>query len=374
MSVPTTPRIRDRWRTWRGTVGALLLITLAAVLMVGLTAPRPGGYLDAEGTGLGGTHALVELLADQGVRVEQVRTLEEAREIATPDSLVVLARPEYLIDGDVLDRIDDLPGDLLLIEPLDAMLPELAPGASMGSYEPVRSRAPECGLREAVQAGTARMGGSFYQLTGPDARCYGGALIRYRPGGRTTTIVGSGDFMTNGKLAEDGNAALAMNLVGAKPRVTWFAPRIPLGDEPPSTLEELLPEQVDWLIWSLIVAVGLLAVAQGRRLGPVVAEKLPVVVRAAETAEGRGRLYRARRARDRAAHALRAACLDRVVPRLGLSPAAEPDAIVAAIAVRVGQDAGQIRSTLYGPAPEDDARLVALARRLDLIERQVRDS
>ena len=28
-------------------------------------------------------------------------------------------------------------------------------------------------------------------------RCYDGALVRYRDGGRTVTVVGSADFMTN---------------------------------------------------------------------------------------------------------------------------------------------------------------------------------
>ena len=62
----------------------------------------------------------------------------------------------------------------------------------------------------------------------------------------------------------------------------------------------------------------LVALWKGRRIGPLVAERLPVVVRASETVEGRGRLYRSRRARDRAADALRTATLQRLLPRLGL--------------------------------------------------------
>jgi hypothetical protein len=97
-----------------------------------------------------------------------------------------------------------------------------------------------------------------------------------------------------------------------------------------------------------------------------------VIVRAAETVEGRGRLYRARRARDRAAAALRAACLDRMTPRLGLSRDAAPDELLAAVAERTGEDAGRLRSALYGPAPTDDSGLVSLAGHLDEIERRVR--
>ena len=56
-----------------------------------------------------------------------------------------------------------------------------------------------------------------------------------------------------------------------------------------------------WIVWQLWLVVVLVALWKGRRLGPLVAEQLPVVVRASETVEGRGRLYRSRRARDRAA-------------------------------------------------------------------------
>ena len=33
--------------------------------------------------------------------------------------------------------------------------------------------------------------------------CYGGALVRYRDGGRTVTVVGSADFMTNCGLLQE---------------------------------------------------------------------------------------------------------------------------------------------------------------------------
>ncbi len=84
------------------------------------------------------------------------------------------------------------------------------------------------------------------------------------------------------------------------------------------------PIAVTWIVLQLCLVVLLLALWKGRRMGPLVAEQLPVVVRASETVEGRGRLYRSRRARDRAADALRTATLQRLLPRLGLGPNAEP--------------------------------------------------
>ena len=79
-------------------------------------------------------------------------------------------------------------------------------------------------------------------------------------------------------------------------------------------LSDLLPPWVGIVVAQLVVAVLVAALWRGRRLGPVVAEPLPVAVRAAETTEGRARLYRRRRARGRAADHLRAASLS---PALG---------------------------------------------------------
>ncbi|MDT5018518.1 MAG: hypothetical protein QOD39_4678, partial [Mycobacterium sp.] len=101
---------------------------------------------------------------------------------------------------------------------------------------------------------------------------------------------------------------------------------------------------------------------------------MPVVVRASETVEGRGRLYRSRRARDRAADALRTATLQRILPRLGLANTAAQPAVVAAIAARCGLQPPALAYTLFGPPPGTDDDLVNLARELDNIERQVAQS
>jgi hypothetical protein len=108
-----------------------------------------------------------------------------------------------------------------------------------------------------------------------------------------------------------------------------------------------------------------------------VVEPLPVVVRSAEAVEGRARLYRSRRARDRAADALRAGSRERLVRLLGMPGSAAQDMsvaaqVVAAVAERTGRPRATIGLALYGPAPTDDAELVALADHLDDLEGQVR--
>jgi len=199
--------------------------------------------------------------------------------------------------------------------------------------------------------------------------------VRYSDDGRTVTVVGSGDFMTNGSLLDDGNAALAMNLAGTNSRVIWYAPQQREGySDAGVEITDLIPPAVKWIVFQLCVAIALVALWKGRRLGPLVAERMPVVVRASETVEGRGRLYRSRRARDRAADALRTAALQRMLPRLGLSNNAEPPAVIAAVAQRCGQQPHALGRTLFGPPPDSDDDLVNLARELDDIERQVAQS
>ncbi len=202
--------------------------------------------------------------------------------------------------------------------------------------------------------------------------CYEGVLVRYTDSARSVTAVGSTDFMTNGGLLQAGNAALAMNLAGARPRLVWYAPHHIDGEtSSPTSLFELIPENVMWIVCQLVVVVLVVALWKGRRLGPLVAEELPVVVRASETVEGRGRLYRSRRARDRAADALRTATVQRLLPRLGLGAGAPASAIVTSVAARSAADTQFVFHHLYGPSPATDNDLLQLARALDEIERQV---
>jgi hypothetical protein len=172
-----------------------------------------------------------------------------------------------------------------------------------------------------------------------------------------------------------GNAALAMNLAGTRPRLVWFAPqRVEGKTSTPETIFDVIPNNVIWVVWQLWLVVALLALWKGRRIGPLVAEDLPVVIRASETVEGRGRLYRSRRARDRAAQALRTGILQRLLPRLGLGANTPAPAVVAAIAQRSGADSDWLRHILFGPPPATDTDLLNLARALDDIERQVAHS
>lgn len=371
--------IAQRWRGLRWLLLALVVVIGVAAVSTYLTSPQPGGRLEATSTSPDGARALVTLLRDNGVTVIEAETADDVQRLARPGSLVVLAQTFHLFGDELLRRLADVPGDRLLIEPAGATREQLAPGIRRSGLTSYAGISPGCDLREATRAGAVQFGpADAYEASGssPVTRCYEGVLARYTADGRTITAVGSAVFMMNEGLLEEGNAALAMNLAGTHPRVVWYAPqRSEVADSGGGAdVSDLIPKQVTWVVWQLVFAVALLALWKGRRVGPLVAERLPVVVRASETVEGRGRLYRSRRARDRAAEALRTSTLQRMLPRLGLSPAADPATVAAAVAARSGLNPLAVTHTLNGPAPGSDADLVHLARELDDMERLVAQS
>jgi Domain of unknown function (DUF4350) len=357
----------------------LTLVVLAVIAAIGayLTEPRPGAQMDPGSTGPDGAHALVTLLRDGGVEVIAAHSIADVEQAARPNTLILVAQSQYLTDDALLDRLANAPGDLLLVEPTARTREALMPGMGIKPSSDFDSN-PNCSLREATRAGSVRFGPSVtYEAKDGRAMtsCYDGVLIRFRDNGRTVTAVGSADFMTNGSLLQAGNAALAMNLAGDRPRLIWYAPHRVEGEtSAPASISDLIPENVIWIVWQLCLVVLLVALWKGRRPGPLVAEQLPVVVRASETVEGRGRLYRSRRARDRAAEALRTAALQRLLPRLGLGAGTPAPAVVTTLAQRSGADPGFVSYHLFGPPPATDNDLLQLARTLDEIERQVAHS
>lgn len=373
LSSAVGPTVLHRWRAIKWVVLGVIVIAAASVLTTVLTSPRPGGPMEPGSTSPDGARALLSLLRGQGVDVVEAGSISDVERASRPDALLVLAETHYLSD-DGLQRLAALPGDRLLVDPVARARKVLAPGIRVAMSSTLGGK-PDCGMPEANRAGEVQFGAtSTYEPEGDTelTRCYGGALVRYSDGGHIVTVVGSADFMTNAGLLKEGNAALAMNLAGARPRLIWYAPQqFETDSHGGSSLTDLIPDRAKWVMWQLCVAVILVAFWRGRRVGPLVAEELPVVVRASETVEGRGRLYRSRRARDRAAEALRTATLHRVLPRLGLGPNAAPSAVTQAVAQRIGGNPNTLGHLLFGPPPESDADLVNLANQLDDIERQV---
>jgi hypothetical protein len=357
----------------------LLIATLVVATTVGLavvgSAPvaRP---LDPTDPSPAGTRAVVALLREQGTEVNIVQGVNALR--SAPDTTVVVSLPEVLGPAELATLADNT-SDLVLVAPEDDVLSALAIPAKESDEVSSDTVEPRCDLPEAQAAGTVTVDGLVYSTTGPAVTCYSVAgnhavVVTTTGSGRVLTVVGSRAVFANHTLDKDGNAALALGLLSNHRRVDWLLPVAPTAASGTERhgLFELLPGRLWWALLEVVIALLLFAFSRGRRLGPLVTEPLPVVVRAAETVEGRSRLLRGARARGSGAEALRAATRRRLGTRLGLGPPPYQAALVERVASRTGRGAGDVTELLYGSSPVDDRTLVALATALDRLEEEMR--
>lgn len=387
-----SPDARRLWRRGRG-----LLIAAAALLITGLVLAllRSGdnGTLHPDSAAPLGSRAVTQLLADHGIDITVAHTSEEV--LAELDRLdrndwpaatLLITHPENLAP----ERRDALRRETLRTGTRTVLAgagPETAaaftPGIEVAPSAPTGELDPGCVTDLTERAGSAQLGGHRYVLP-PDtdrataaAACYPFAglptLVTHHAGGPSETVLlGAPDLLYNANLDAYGNASLALQLLGAREHLIWYLPTA--ADAPGSgqdrSLTDLMAPGWRWAALQLAIAAALTAFWRGRRLGPVVTERLPVSVRAAETTEGRARLYHRNGARDRAAEALRSAARTRLAPRVGVAPAAAhtPEDLLHALAAHTHRAAADLHALLFGPAPADDPALVALADDLDALE------
>ncbi|MFF4724308.1 DUF4350 domain-containing protein [Streptomyces mirabilis] len=388
-STSASPTARQVWTRTRGIVLAVVILLAAAVAIAAIRSGAQHGRLDPRSADPYGSRATAELLGDRGVSTRVVTTLDEARAAAGADTTLLVAAPDLLTDhqqAGLRAATKHSSGRTILIAPDSPSLGTLAPGVTADPAISFQSTlSPSCDLPAARRAGSADTGGIRYSTSDPGADvCYPSdglpTLLRIPATGNGDTIViGAPDILYNNRLDKQGNASLALQLLGSRPHLVWYLPSLSdtsATDAGKKTFLDLLPSGWLWGTLQLFIAAGLAALWRARRLGPLVPERLPVAIRASETVEGRARLYRKANARDRAAAALRSTTRTRLAPLIGVSPAQAhaPEALLPALSARLDGDGQALRTLLFGPPPSDDAALISLADQLDALEREVRRS
>ncbi|MWA11508.1 DUF4350 domain-containing protein [Streptomyces sp. BA2] len=386
----STPTPRQLWTKTRGILLALVVLLAAAIAIAAVRSGAQHGRLDPRSADPYGSRAVAELLADRGVSTRVVTTSEEARAAAGEDTTLLVASPDRLTERQqsrLRAATEDSRGRTVLLAPGTPSVSTLAPGVTVDATPSLDSTlSPRCSLPAAERAGSADVGGRRYDTLAPDAEaCYlsdGLPSLLQLPaaeGPGDTVVLGAPDILFNDRLDEQGNASLALQLLGSRPHLVWYLPSLDdasTGDTADRDFFDLIPDGWLWGTLQLTIAAALAALWRARRLGPLVPERLPVAIRASETVEGRARLYRKANARDRAATALRSATRTRIAPLLGVSPAQAhtPETLLPALSTRLRTPGQDLHPLLFGPPPANDAALITLADQLDALEREVRTS
>ncbi len=194
---------------------------------------------------------------------------------------------------------------LVAVTPSPDSLDALAPGRGQQFSDDDAAVSPDCGWPGAAATGSVDF------PAGADVYTGSGQLLR-RPGDHHRP---AGDLGRDRDADERRPSATAISprwrstpsaTTARSSTVVWLLPGADAEGPGPPSVWSIFPPWIGRAVWQLALIGLLVAFWRGRRLGPVVSEPLPVVVRAAEVVEGHGRLYLRAAARDRAAAALRA--------------------------------------------------------------------
>lgn len=383
-------------RRWRAPVlwAVLVLLLALALTLVALGQQRTDSALDPDNAGRDGARALTQVLRDHGVQVSVVRS-----QSALLHQPIGAGTTLFLTDADQLsartaaraaahaaraDRIVVLDGGRAVIRGL-----RLPVETGPGTYQRVAAacESPDVRPGDEVSQGQVRYAphddvAATVCFPQGDGRSEGGYYVTLPagPDRPEVALLGSDAVLTNSSITQADNAGLAVRALGHSPRLVWYVANIDdIAADDPTSVPALLPT---WLRPALLLvgsAVLALILWRGRRLGRLVTEPLPVVVRAAETTESRGRLYRRAGDRGRAVAVLQAASRRRLSAHLGLPRGTTPRALAQAVAAATGRHTDDVAWLLgepaHGPlggAAPDDTALMWHANQLAQLEEEVR--
>ncbi|MFJ6700827.1 DUF4350 domain-containing protein [Streptomyces sp. NPDC091272] len=400
VSTSVSPTPQQLWTRTRGLLLVLALVLLSGIVVAALQSGKQHGRLDPRSADPQGSLAVAELLKERGVSTRVVTTLNEATAAVGPDTTLLVASPNLLTpsqQAQLHHATSPSGGRTVLVAAGVPSVTALAPGVrATPTSAPAATREPRCTLPAATTAGAAEIGGIRYTTGASHDACY---PVEGRPSllrlpaatGGDTVLLGAPEPLHNERLAQQGNASLSLQLLGSRPHLVWYLPSL---DDPsandatgpggePSTGTDTttgflshVPDGWFWGVLQLALAAVLAALWRARRLGPLVSERLPVAVRAAETTEGLARLYLKTNARDRAASTLRLTTRTLLASLLGVPSAHSdsPNVLLPAVVARLPHTTRDLDSLLFGPTPTDNAGLIRLADELDALEREVRAS
>jgi hypothetical protein len=386
ISKPRTPRTYGRPRWLTPVIVVVVLMTSALALTVLATGPQANtDDLDPANPGFNGAQGLAHVLSNHGVKVSVVRSQRELLDqsvdanttvaitstasLSATTARAALAHTVSAASLVLLDADPEVTKGMGL--PVDSHLTDLT-NVTASCRGTVVGK--DIQLAQADRSYTPTAKDSTAKTCFPDKINGGSALVALpaAEGRPSVILIGGESLISNGLILNSDNAAIALHLFGQTDRLIWYVPSLADIAATEGTSRAITPAWFQPAVALGTSAVVLLCLWRGRRLGPLVTEPLPVIVRAVETTESRARMYRHCGDRTRALAVLQQATRRRLASHLGLSPNCDVSSLAAASAAVSGREYHDVLDLLDSPTAPDDSSLLERANTLSALEKEVR--
>ena len=364
---------------------AVVVVVLALVLSFRGSANTP---FDIESSSPNGYKALAILLRDQGVRVDSVAASDsEISELGDAASeAVVVATPNFL-SGDEREMLLSAAerGATVVFAEDDLFLPTDDELKRAPAFSAPRGFCNIAVLEqmEAIDAWGIPIS------PGTDESCFndgqGGYVTLAARGSGQLITISSPYLWVNARLQPNkeaggeplDNGPMAVALLEGHEKVTFVTAEpspgvVPDGEQSPL---DLLPFGVKLALAQAVGAFVLFAWWRSRRLGPVVAEQLPVEIESSELVRAMGSLIRRSGSTSAAGEILRSDFRRDLALGLGIAPDTDPATLATLAAARSSRDLSSqdFMFAVAGSPVSDSETLVRLAQHIDSIRLEVLD-
>lgn len=358
----TKPRSRPLWV--RITVGfaVLVIVAVLAIAISVLSGRNNQETMHPDSVAPDGAGALAAVMEDRGLTTTIAHSATAALEaggtilVWDPDGILTRGQRQSLLDSG--NRIIVVSADG---RDADDWFSTSYPVTSQPADSPTEAT---CGLEwldgiTTVEGVTGGLGRDGCFPVGAGSHLVSDANLVY---------FASPELFVNDNLDRADNAAVAIRALAATDRVTWLRPVAASVDE---QAVRAVPPALTGALIGFVLLVLWYGVLVRRPFGPLIAERLPVVVPSAESARGRARLYERGSNTAHAGAALRAGMIAVHAGRLGLPVNASPTSVTSRICQASGWDWEAVQHLLYGPPPASDRELIDLATGLDTLSKEL---
>ncbi len=365
------------------------VLGVVAIVVGGIaTAPKePGEDLDPTSASPNGAKAVVQVLRQHGIDVTIVHHTDEIPRDLGDDTTLAIISSVHIGMSDITDAVNRTPGVRRVVVSNSWMWEPLGDAGISASPVPYEEETITAGVCATDVFGTARTLEGIDAVIDntmapmPNARCFsnasGAAVAVWGATAERAEVVmlSSDKFIRNDTITKADNAAAALALFGATPKVVWYfaAPSDPDFSISPADrgVWRILPTWVFPVGYLLGAIVILFMIYRGRRFGRLAVEKLPVSVRPSETTLALGRALESSGASATATVALVEQAKRQMKRALRLSSLSSEDDLIGTIVHFTGREEGEVRRILTPQQTTSKQQIVVWANELTALVEEV---